>query len=322
MSQPSLPDFLIIGAPKAGSTALHGALATHSQLFGSAVKEPKYFLSPDRRPDPRGHRGPGDSHSAKEWIWRRDDYEQLFASAPSGTLRFESTPFYLWDKASHATIARTLGDHAKLIAVIRDPVDRAFSNWSHLRADGLEPEADFFAACRDEQRRVEAGWAPFWRYLELGRYGEQLEHLFRHVSADRVRVIRYRRLIDDPAASLDELCEFLGVQIGQVDHLPDANVGRWTAENAVNNMLRRVVAIGADLGARVPPVHWRRLERPLLALMQRGQHPRPRLDPATRAALVGEFAADNALLSRLLGADYSDWLQPDAGRGMYTVRRS
>jgi len=166
----SRPDFLIIGAPKAGSTALHEALAAHPQLYAAPVKEPKYFLTPDRRPDPATQRGPGDAHSAREWIWRRADYERLFAAAPPGTLRFESTPFYLWSQASHPQIARQLPD-VKLIAVIRDPVDRAFSNWTHLWADGLEPEADFRTACRLEPQRIAAGWAPFWRYLDLGRYG-------------------------------------------------------------------------------------------------------------------------------------------------------
>jgi Sulfotransferase family len=317
----ALPDFLIIGAPKAGSTALHDALATHPALYAAAVKEPKYFLSPDCRPDPAGQRGPGDAHSAREWIWRRADYERLFAAAPAGALRFESTPFYLWDKGSHARIAATLGDRVKLIAVIRDPVDRAFSNWSHLRADGLEPEADFRTACLDEGRRAAAGWAPFWRYLSLGRYGEQLEHLFDHVPAERVRVVRYRQLVDDPAATLDELCRFLGVAAGLVTGLPDSNTGRWAGDGRVNTVLRRAVTAGAAAGAYLPPSVWRRCQRPLLRALQRGDQFRPRPDPATRAALVPAFAEDNARLCALLDADYTDWLSPQ-GRGMYTARRT
>jgi len=88
-ARPSRPDFLIIGAPKAGSTALHDALASHPQLYASPVKEPKYFLTGDRRPDRATHRGPGDAHSAREWVWRRAEYERLFAAAPAGSLRYE-----------------------------------------------------------------------------------------------------------------------------------------------------------------------------------------------------------------------------------------
>lgn len=315
-----LPDFLVVGAPKAGSTALHDALATHPQLYASPVKEPKFFLTGGVRPDGRHHRGPGDAHSAREWVWRRGDYERLFAPAPAGALRFESTPFYLWDRDSHLRIARDL-PQVRLIAVIRDPIDRAFSNWTHLRADGLEPEADFEAACRAEPRRAAAGWAPFWRYLELGRYGEQFEHLFTQLPRERVCVIRYRQLVDAPAETLDGLCRFLGVDTGQVTVVPASNVGRWSGGGPANEALRRAIRGGSHLGAHLPPRTWRAIEGRLQAVLQRGGHARPRLEPAVRTRLAAEFTADNALLSRLLDADYSDWLAA-TGRGMYTVRRS
>jgi len=137
-----LPQFVIAGAPKAGTTALHAALATHPGLYLSPVKEPKYYLT-DGRPPPRSRqRGPGDAHSAGEWVWRREQYLGLFAAAPEDAVRGESTPFYLYDRAAHARLAADVPD-VKVVVVVRDPVDRAWSNWVHLRADGLEPEADF-----------------------------------------------------------------------------------------------------------------------------------------------------------------------------------
>ena len=72
MSRISQPDFLIIGAPKAGTTALHAALAGHPDVFISNPKEPKYWLC-DGAPPPAWC-GPGDRHSQREWIWRADEY--------------------------------------------------------------------------------------------------------------------------------------------------------------------------------------------------------------------------------------------------------
>ena len=187
----ALPDFLVIGAPKAGSTAVHAALARHPALFLSRVKEPKYFLCDDRPPARGDHRGPGDAHSAREWVWRRDRYEALFAAAPAGTLKGESTPFYLWDRRAHRRIRR-LAPEARLIAVLRDPVDRAYSNWAHLWSDGLETIPDFLEACAAERDRVARGYAPFWRYQELGRYGEQLDHLLAVFPREQVHVLRYK----------------------------------------------------------------------------------------------------------------------------------
>ncbi|MGN6608373.1 MAG: sulfotransferase family protein [Jatrophihabitans sp.] len=316
----ALPDFFVIGAPKAGSTAIHAALVQHPDLFLSRPKEPKYFLLDDRAPRRADHRGPGDAHSAREWIWRRERYEALFAAAPAGTLKGESTPFYLWDRAAHRRLAATVPG-AKLIAVIRDPVDRAYSNWTHLRSDGLEPVSDFRRACELEPDRVAQGWAPFWRYLELGRYGEQLEHLFRCFPREQVHVVRYRELIDDEAATLRAVTDFLGVRPGLVHTIPSSNLSNWAGEGAVNTVLRRAVRAGAYAGSFVPPQVWRQVSRPLLAALHRGHPNRPKLAVDDRRALVQHFVDDVALLERLLGRDFQDWLG-DSDRGTYAVRRS
>jgi hypothetical protein len=88
----ALPNFFIIGAPKAGTTALHAALSKQPGLYLSPVKEPKYFLCDDRPPR-RWGKGPGDAHSYREWVWRRDRYEALFNAAPKGWLRGNRLPF-------------------------------------------------------------------------------------------------------------------------------------------------------------------------------------------------------------------------------------
>src|SRR6185437_6213655 len=173
-----MPDFLVIGAPKAGTTALHAALAGHPALFMSPVKEPKFFLT-DGPPPRRG-----------------------------GALCGESTPFYLYDRQAQRRI-RALIPGTKMIAVLRDPVERAHSNWAHLWSAGLDPIGDFPAACAAEDRRVAAGWAPFWHYTRLGRYGEQLDHLFTVFPREQVFVLRYRDLVDAPAQTLDAICTFL-----------------------------------------------------------------------------------------------------------------
>ena len=186
-----LPHFVIAGAPKAGTTALHGALATHPGLYLSPVKEPKYYLTDGRPPPLSGQRGPGDAHSAQEWIWRRERYLALFDDAPAGSVRGESTPFYLYDRAAQRRLVADVPD-VKVVVVVRDPVDRAYSNWAHLRADGLEPEADFLTAVRAEEQRIAAGWAPFWHYRGLGTYGAQLRDLYAHVPRERTMLLRYR----------------------------------------------------------------------------------------------------------------------------------
>lgn len=317
MTRAPQPDFLIVGAPKAGTTALHSALAQHPEVFMTRPKEPKYWLC-DGAPPP-AWRGPGDAHSQQEWIWRADEYAALFAPAAPGQVRGESTPFYLWSRGAHRRIAEALPD-IRLIAVLRDPIDRAYSNWMHLWSDGLEPVADFEEAFAAEDERVRRGWAPFWRYRDLGRYGEQLEHLRRYVDPERILVLRYRDVVDEPAATVDRACRFLGIATGRVREIPRDNSRSYVAPGWRPAVLGPMVRAGARLGQFAPPQVWRRLGAPLVdQLSGRDQAVRPHLSAEQRRRLVPAFADDVDLLSSLTGADFSDWRSAQS-RGSFAQR--
>jgi hypothetical protein len=317
MARSSGPDFLIIGAPKAGTTALHAALARHPEIFVSVPKEAKYWLCDDAPPP--AYDGPGDAHSQQEWIWRRADYDALFEPAGHRQIRGESTPFYLWSRGAQRRIAEQL-PKVRLIAVVRDPIDRAYSNWMHLWSDGLEPVADFEEAFALQQQRIDAGWAPFWRYRDLGLYGEQLDHLHRHVDRDRILVLRYRDIIDEPAATLDRTCEFLGITPGVIAAVPRDNSRPYVERGWRPRLLGPVVRAGAWLGRYAPPEVWRAASVPLVRqLAGSGDAHRPHLSAGQRARLLPSFAEDIALLSDLTGEDFSDWTST-VSRGSFTQR--
>ncbi len=314
----ALPDFFVVGAPKAGTTALHAALAQHPQLYLSKVKEPKFFLC-DGGPPP-DHGGPGDAHSYREWIWQREAYERLFDDAPPGTRRGECTPFYLSDLDSHRRIHEAVPD-ARLIVILRDPVDRAYSNWAHLWADGLETIDDFVEACAEEPRRTEAGWAPIWRYLETGLYGRQLLHLFTLFPRQQVHIIRYLSLVEQPQATLDAVSRFLGVDDGVVTEVPARNVGGYVPPTRYTRTLQAVFRRGADLGSHFPPQVWRKASLPLQWLIQRSPQHRPELAESQRARLVDYFLEDIDIVEAETGWDLGTWRTYREG-STYSVRKS
>ncbi|MCG5218636.1 sulfotransferase family protein [Streptosporangium sp. KLBMP 9127] len=305
-----MPNFLVIGVPKAGTTAVHAALRRHPGLYLSPVKEPKFFLT-DGPPPTRG--GPGDSQSYREHVWRRDRYEALFAAAPPGVPRGESTPFYLYDRAAQRRI-RAAVPRVKLIVVLRDPIERAHSNWTHLWSAGLEPIGDVVRACAEEERRIAAGWAPFWHYTALGRYGEQLEHLFRLFPREQVLIFRYRDLVDRPARTLDRICAFLGVEQGVLTEVPRENVTAHPEAGHGHQLLSATLRAGARVGGYLGPLGTV-LTQPLEGLLQRRGHPRRPLTWEQRQSLLPRFAADIALLQQVTGDDFSDWLGPKARSG-------
>ena len=181
--------------------------------------------------------------------------------------------------------------------------------------------ADFEAAFAKEHERIAKGWAPFWRYAELGRYGEQLAHLFSYVDRERVLVLRYRTIVDDPRGAVDRTCDFLGITPGLVDSIPHDN----------SRTLRRA---GASIGRHRPAAAGRRVGRAVrpaggVAPRQRPAPPparQRRRDPTrscseeARARLLPYFADDIALLARITGENFDDWLSTKS-RGSFQERR-
>jgi Sulfotransferase family len=307
----ALPDFFIAGAPKAGTTALHAALARHQALYMSAVKEPKFFLT-DGPPPARG--GPGDVQTYREHVWRRKDYEALFDPAPAGVLRGESTPFYLYNWAAQRRI-RALIPGAKIIVILRDPVERAHSNWTHLWSAGLDPVGDVVRACAEEDHRIAAGWADFWHYTALGRYGEQLEHLYTVFPGEQVMVFRYRALVENPAGVLDRICAFLGVPTGVLTEVPRENVTAHPHLTLRHRALSQALRVGTTASAILPGRTQATMTSLLERRLQQDAPPRRPLTWEQRQALIPRFEADIRLLEDITGEDFGDWLQPRGDSG-------
>jgi hypothetical protein len=305
----ALPDFFIAGAPKAGTTAVHAALARHPFLYMSAVKEPKFFLT-DGPPPTKG--GPGDVQTYREHVWERGDYEALFAAAPAGTLRGESTPFYLYRQDAQRRIHDLVPD-ARLIVILRDPVERAHSNWTHLWSAGLDPIGDFVLACAEEENRIAAGWADFWHYTSLGRYGEQLQHLYELFPREHVLVFRYRTLVENPARTLDQICSFLGVPQGIITEIPRENVTAHPQGSLRHRALSRALRASATVSRIVPGAS--SLTGSLERMLQQDSPPRQPLTWQQRQVLIPRFEADIRLLEDITGEDYRDWLAPRGDSG-------
>jgi hypothetical protein len=316
---PRPPDFILIGAPKAGTSALHAALARHPGLHLSPVKEPKYYLCGDSPPP--AYKGPGDAHSNREWIWQRGRYLDLFEGAADGVPRGESTPFYLYNRDARRRMAAD-NPAAKLVAVLRDPVDRAYSNWMHLWMDGLEPVPDVVEAVRREPGRLDAGWAPFWHYQGLGMYGRQVADLLDHFPREQVLLLRYKQLVDKPLSTLDRVCTFLGVTSAPVGEVPQDNSRRFVQQGPRTKALSSFIRTGATVGQFFPPEVWRKVSRPLVEQLQRGGDPsRPRLTPGQRATLLEPHLPDIELLERVTGESFADWKGYRDG-GTYRSRRA
>ena len=195
------PDFLIIGTQKAGTTSLHAYLSAHPGLQpASGRKELHYF-------NIYYHRGLAWylSHFPRRFSWDR-------------RLLFEATPDYLWHPSVPARIRRQIG-RPKLIAVLRNPAERAYSAWNmwhsfESRDDRDSRRADprsFSQAVAEELASPDGQAHLHFHYLAQGRYADHLERWLEHFRRDDLLVLEHANMSRDLPAFLDEICAFLGV---------------------------------------------------------------------------------------------------------------
>ena len=304
----ALPNLFVIGAPKCGTTALHRYLDLHPRIAMSAVKEPKFFLVEGTRPR---HRGPGDERATRRYVVERADYELLFEyPAGPGSYAGESTPYYLWDSAALARMHALVPD-ARLIAVLREPTMRAYSNWADLREQGRE-KLDFASALAAEEERRLLDWEPFWLYRGLGLYGEQLARAYALYPPEQVAVVHAEDLAADPGAVLSVLWSFLGLEPLDDEALPARrNETMYSPVTRVGRAVDGAFVRGQRLRPVVPrPV--RRLGRAVVTRTLRRQATAGAHAARLRHAYGHLFAEDRDRLNEL-GVDTTAWGPPEAG---------
>ncbi len=231
----SLPDFLIAGVPKAGTTALHAALVPHPGLFLPAVKEPRFFLSAGpRRPSaaPATCR-PTRSTSGAPRSTRRCSTPRR--PAP-GSAR--PPPFYLYDLAAHARI-KALIPSARLIILLRDPVDRAHSNWTHRWNAGLEPEAGFLTASRENVNRHVVEDNGVNSLLRAGgTFGHRFPVPLRLAARGPLLTLLHRERGNRPVTTPQERAELLPLFADDIALLQDVTGERYDDWLAVDRLHR------------------------------------------------------------------------------------
>jgi len=278
-----LPDFLIIGAAKAGTTSLHHYLDQHPAIAMSWPKETNYF-------------------TRENYEDRLDWYLGCF---PDGAdLRGEASPMYAHFPACPEVPERisSLIPQVKLIYLVRDPVERAESNYYHKYFN------------RTESRDIDEAFAqidsPDHHYIAPGRYGMQLERYLSCFARSQMMILDNRDLKTARESTMRSVFSFLGVQ-------PDVPASEYTREIKVRSKSVRVsrtaahasTSAPARIGRRVLPVGVR---EPLYAAARRALSPRGTvtatgLSPEMRERVAGYFHDDAARFRELTGKPFAHW---------------
>lgn len=306
-----LPNFFIVGASKAGTTSVSRYLEEHPQVYMSPIKEPSYFardIMPTLRPAnwkrdekalDRYLSGPMLSRrggSVLDW----DSYQKLFRNAAGESAIGEASTAYLISPKAPSEIRSAIPD-ARIIILLRSPIDRVFSTYLLLSRKGLI-RASFSKVIRSTGEGSLAEWRG--KLLETRRIGDGIERFLNTFPHDQVRWYFYEELAADPVGMMQRMYAFLGVDSS---FRPDVT-RRYNVELLPKSQLFNRAAYKSGLwglASRVVPGS----ARPILRRILFQNRSTPGLCAEDRSILADYFKEDVSHISRLVDRDLSHWLK-------------
>lgn len=299
-----LPNFLVIGAGKSGTTSLYFYLAQHPEIYLSPIKEVNFLAVEGHPPLFQGLR---DEREAKACfsITTLEQYCKLFSGVSNEKAVGEISPYYLYSETAPERIYHYTPD-AKLIAILRNPVDRAYSNYLHLLRDGREPLPRFDDALKAEELRIENNWSPSWFYRSSGYYYKFLSRYFERFDSHQIKIWLFEDYVTDPEKVVQEIFKFLGVD---PTFIPDTTERYNISGIPKYRILHSLITKSRSIKSLVKPFMSKQLIKVFTDLRNSNLEKPPAMSLELRRELVEEYRTDIIQLQDLIQRDLSAWLR-------------
>lgn len=304
-----LPNFVIIGAGKSGTTALYEYLAEHPQVYMSQIKETNFFaLEGEQLVDPKDD--PEQMHYYPRSITKWEDYLKLFDGATDEKAIGEVSPMYLYSPEAAFRLKEKL-PNVKIIAILRNPVDRLYSRYMHLARENRPPSSHFEDALTPGNI--------WWKRNDLVQEGFYHTHLSKYYElfpSDQIQVYLYEDLRKDPLKVIQNIYDFIGVD-GWFE--PDLSVSYNVSGVIQNKTLDKLIGqnsiikkairqISPKLTDRV--INNQLLKRWISQLRKKNLKKAP-LSKETRVAMIQNiYQTEVQKLQSLINRDLTNWLKP------------
>jgi hypothetical protein len=298
----NMPNFFVIGAAKSGTTSVYHYLAQHPQVFMCPRKEPRFFALGDdgKLPD----LGPGIHHLWEQAVKDLGAYRSLFDGVHGERAIGEATPLYLSSEGAPRRIYEQVPD-AKLIVILRHPVEMSYSAFMMTRRAGFEPIVDYPEAVPLDGDEQTMGWR--WRlYVYQALYGRHLRRYLAYFDRQQISVHLYDDLRVDVLGVLKEMFRFLDVDEGFVpDTSVQHNVGLQPRSSVVEKVITGHGPVIRLLWRTIPGGAQQRLR----GALERRNRTRVRIPGDLRRRYIEVFRDDILDLQQLLQRDLSFWLR-------------
>lgn len=296
-----MPNFLIIGAAKSGTTALHQYLQQHPQIYMTPNKETNFFAFEGEEINFQGR---GDEALKEFSITDLATYQAQFDRVKDELAIGEACPSYLYLPQAAINIKKYI-PNTRLIVILRNPIERAYANFLHIVRDDREPYRDFALALQEEATRIANNWEWFWHYKQLGFYGKQLQRYYDLFPADRIKVYLYEDLKTKPIELLKDIFHFLEVD---ATFIPDMALRPNKSGMPKNQLMHQILTKPNPLKTILKPLFPAELRQKI----QHQNLSKPLLSLAVERELRDLYRADILQCQNLLGRDLSNWLVESA----------
>ena len=233
------------------------------------------------------------------------DYQQMYEGRIRETAVGEASPLYLYSKKAPGQILHHVPE-ARLIAILRSPVEQAYSHYLYARRQMLEPLDDFVAALQAEQERNEKSWQPLFQYSEFPKYGEQLSRYFDLFPREQLKILTYEEFRDDPLDVMSEIFSFIGTD---KNFIPDVSY-RPNAGGIPSNRFLQSAVVKPHLATRLAGYLLpEEVKRRIRDMVSDRNLEKPDIPGDAKAILLSRLQGDIIRLQELLDRDLAAWLQ-------------
>ena len=297
----NLPNFLIVGAAKSGTSSLHNYLNQHPEVFMPSynkevmkVKEPRFLIKDLVQ------------HRLHNGVWNWEEYKSLFNKVNDEISIGESTVLYLYYyKHAIDNIKKYLGENVKIIIMLRNPTDRAYSAFQHV-SRGFNEQNSFEEALKIEKGRMnkESSLTPMVMYKEMGLYHDMVRAYKENFK--NVHIIFYEDFRDDTEGEIKKIFKFLGLSLSvNIDFVSRHNVGgkRWKNEK-MKHVFMKNSPLKSALKKAIPKSLRKGVRDKLISASTDKVAP---MKENTRVKLNEFFKEDVKKLSDLLNRDLTHW---------------
>lgn len=306
MNSVDFPNFIIFGAEKAGTTSLYHYLNEHPQIFMSPEKEPWFFICENGFPEILGNRIQKDIF-VRSRIQKIEDYKKLFKNVKNETAIGEASASYIYVPDAAKKIKSYIPD-IKLIAVLRNPADRAYSNFLHCVKTGVEPLRDFEEALQSEETRQKENWGLVFYYKEKGFYYKYLKHYFDLFSENQIKILLYDDFKSDPHKTLKEIYSFLDVSVEFKNNIINQKFNVSPKIGLEWNLPTQILKSTNPLKMFIKDLIPRKTKDQIIStLLKTNTKQIKSLQPKIREYLLSIYKDDISCLEKLIKKDLTAW---------------